>query len=118
MAWPRVETRSAPAPFFAAIATQVSTPPSADDAAFAASFTFTADGSLDTLFSDTVDLPGYRYYRGLFCSVAGNLKIQDQNGNICGPFAVPAGVTIPLNPKRIYSTGTTCTGVYPYYGER
>jgi hypothetical protein len=77
-----------------------------------ASPTFTADGTLDSLFSDTTDLPFYTLYRGIYVGTAGNLKIQDWDGNVIGPIPVSAG-TLPWRPKRIYATGTTVSKVVP-----
>jgi hypothetical protein len=73
-------------------------------------YTYTADGTLDTMKSDTVDLPAYPLYRGLYIGVAGNIKFTDWDGNICGPIAVPQGV-FPFRIRRIFSTGTTVTSV-------
>lgn len=107
--WQRVETGSEPSFQMAAIATVVSQPTNIPPDA--ADFTYTADGTADTLFSDTVNLPEYRRYRGMEFTVAGNIKYQDHDGNIIGPIAVQAGVTKPWRPKRIYATLTTVTGV-------
>lgn len=69
-----------------------------------------APGTLDSLFSDTVDLPGYQLYRGLFFSIAGNIKFNDHDGNTVGPIAVPIGV-LPFRVRRIFATNTTVTAV-------
>lgn len=67
-------------------------------------------GTLDTLFSDTVDLVAFQLYRGIYIGVAGNIKFNDHDGNTVGPIAVPQGV-LPWRPRRIFATGTTVTSV-------
>ena len=69
-----------------------------------------APGTLDSLFSDTIDLPAFQLYRGLYVGVAGNLKFTDWDGNTVGPIAVPQGV-LPFRVRRIFATGTTVTSV-------
>ena len=81
-------------------------------AGYPGTYTYTANGSLDTLFSDTVDLPAFQLYRGLYIGVGGNIKFQDSDGNICGPVAVSQGVLPFRKIKRIFATGTTATSVY------
>jgi hypothetical protein len=73
-------------------------------------YTYTADGTLDTLKSDGADLPAFQFYRGLYVGVAGNIKFTDHDGNVVGPIAVPQGV-LPLRVRRIFATGTTVTSV-------
>lgn len=73
-------------------------------------YEYTVDGTLDSLFHDDADLPAYALYRGLYVGVAGNIKFQDHDGNIVGPIPVPQGV-LPFRLRRIYTTGTTVTGV-------
>ena len=77
---------------------------------YASTYTYTANGLVDTLFSDTVDLPAFQLYRGLYIGVAGNIKFNDHDGNTVGPIAVPQGV-LPLRVRRIWATGTTVTSV-------
>jgi hypothetical protein len=72
------------------------------------SFTYTADGTLDTLKSDTDDLPSYRLYRAIMIGGAGDLKWHDWDGNVVGPIAVVQGV-YSIRPRRIFLTGTTAT---------
>lgn len=104
-----VSTYADPSNQMAAIATV--TPPVVGSST--PTYTYTANGTLDTLFSDSVDLPAFQLYRGILITVAGNMKWQDQDGNICGPVALPVG-TFPIRPKRIYATGTTVTGIFGY----
>jgi len=66
-------------------------------------------GTLDSLFSDSTDLPGFQLYRGIFVGVAGNVKMNDHDGNTV-VIAAPIGV-LPMRPRRIWSTGTTATGI-------
>lgn len=69
-----------------------------------------APGTLDSLFSNSVDLPAYQLYRGLYIGSAGNIKFNDHDGNTVGPIAVPQGV-LPFRVRRIFATGTTVTSV-------
>ena len=62
-------------------------------------FNFTAN--------DGADLP-YNA-RGLIVGVAGNVKITDPEG-LTDTYALPAG-THPVRAQRIWSTGTTATGL-------
>lgn len=73
-------------------------------------YTYTANGTLDSLFSDAVDLPAFQLYRGLYIGATGNIKFADHDGNTVGPIAVPQGV-LPLRVRRIFSTGTTVSSV-------
>jgi hypothetical protein len=57
--------------------------------------------------SDSADLPFNT--RALVVGVAGNVKLTDPDGNT-DTFALPAGV-IPIRAQRIWSTGTTATGL-------
>lgn len=70
----------------------------------------TAPGTMDTLFSNSVDLPAYTLYKALYIGVAGNIKYNDQDGNTVGPIAVPQGI-LPFKVRRIWATGTTVTQV-------
>lgn len=72
--------------------------------------TYTATGLLDTLASDSADLPLYGSYRGLYVGTAGNIKFNDWDGNAVGPIAVPQGV-LPFRPRRIYATGLTAAQI-------
>ena len=79
---------------------------------YSSTYTYTANGALDTLFSDTADLPAYQLYRGLYIGAAGSIKFSDSDGNTCGPMAVPQGVLPFKKVRRIFATGTTVTSVY------
>ncbi|MBB5663245.1 hypothetical protein GGE68_001421 [Rhizobium leguminosarum] len=57
--------------------------------------------------SDSADLANNT--RALIVGVAGNVKLTDPEGNT-DTFALPAGV-IPIRAQRIWSTGTTATGL-------
>lgn len=72
--------------------------------------TWTATGTLDSLFSNTVDLPGYTHYRSIYVGVAGDLKINDWDGNVAVFKALPIGWH-PIRPRRIFVTGTAATNV-------
>jgi hypothetical protein len=57
--------------------------------------------------SDSTDLANVT--RALIVGVAGNVKITDPEG-VTDTYALPAG-TIPCRATRIWSTGTTATGL-------
>lgn len=69
----------------------------ATDAGFL--FNFTASDSADLAYNT----------RALVVGVAGNVKLTDPDGNT-DTFALPSGV-IPIRAQRIWSTGTTATGL-------
>lgn len=103
----KVSTMSEPSNQMAAIsaavpATQLGYPPTYTPVA--------APGTLDTLFSDTVDLPAFQLYRGLYIGSAGSIKFNDHDGNTVGPIPVAQGV-LPFRVRRILATGTTVTNV-------
>lgn len=110
---PLVSNYSEPSNQMAAIATVTISNTANSPTPGVVSYSYTPNGTLDTLFSDTVDLPAFQLYRGIFVTVAGNMKWQDHDGNICGPAAIPVG-TWPIRPKLIYSTLTTVSGVFGY----
>ena len=71
--------------------------------------TYSTSG-LESLKSDTVDLPGYTLYRGIMCSVGGAVVLNDWDGKQA-TVTLAAGVVYPIRPRRIWSTGTTATGI-------
>lgn len=102
---PKVSHNAEPATQFAAIA---SVAPGVNG--YPPTFTYVAaPGTLDSLFSDTVNLPGSNYYRALYIGVAGNIKFVDSDGNTIGPIAVPQGILPFGGIQRIFATGTTAT---------
>lgn len=68
-------------------------------------------GTLDSLFSDTVDLPGYQLYRGIYVGVAGDLACQDWDGKPAIFKALTIGFHRDICPRRILVTGTAATNV-------
>lgn len=62
--------------------------------------------------SDTLDLPDGPC-SALWVNVGGNVHGLSTNGDE-GTFTVSAG-SVPLGFKRVYSTGTTATGIYAIY---
>lgn len=72
-----------------------------------------ARGVISVTTSDTVDLPNGAC-RGMHCNAAGNIKFTDLYGNSV-TLTVTAGVPIPYAAKRIWSTGTTATGIFALY---
>lgn len=65
------------------------------------------------VLSDTVDLP-YGITIGISCDVGGVVKITYNDGSIDSP-TLAGGLIHPINAKRIWSTGTTATGLRAYY---
>ena len=63
----------------------------------------------DVTPSDSVNLSFIP--RGVYIGATGNLKVSDTDGTIVTFTALAAGVIHPLSPVRIYSTGTTATGI-------
>ena len=56
--------------------------------------------------SDSVDVT----YRAIWVNVAGNIALRDHQDND-ETFAVAANTLLPLQPKRVLSTGTTASGI-------
>lgn len=63
---------------------------------------------LDAVKSDTVNLTVMP--RAIMCNVAGNVKITDVEGNAF-TITLAASVVYPIRPTRVWSTGTTATGI-------
>ena len=66
--------------------------------------------------SNTVDIPsvsGGTSNNGcvLYVGGAGDLKVDTVGGDAVTFVAVPAGSFIPVQVKRVYSTGTTATSI-------
>lgn len=49
--------------------------------------------------------------RALYVGGAGDLTVEDGNGNAVTFKAVPAGATIPFITSRVHATGTTATNI-------
>lgn len=49
-------------------------------------------------------------YRALFVTNAGDVALEDEDGN-SETFTVVASTILPLQPKKVLSTGTTATGI-------
>ena len=63
--------------------------------------------------SDSANLPDGQS-RGFHVNVAGNIKFTDATDNAV-TLTVLAGVPYPYAAKRIWSTGTTATGIFGLY---
>jgi len=63
--------------------------------------------------SDSADLPDGAC-RGFHVTAAGNVKFEDMSGNAV-TVPVLASTTYPYCAKRIWSTGTTATGIFALY---
>lgn len=67
-------------------------------------------------FDGASDVTLSTYSRGVYISTAGTLTV-DFTGGLSGTgateveFTVVAGSILPIKIKKIYNTGTTCTGV-------
>jgi hypothetical protein len=68
--------------------------------------------AVDALLSDTVNLT--ITIRSLYCTVAGTVKFTSQSG-LVDTWTVPANFIIPVQMKRVWSTGTTATGLKGIY---
>jgi hypothetical protein len=69
------------------------------------------DQAVATTKSDTADdpaLPGGSSFSGLYCTVAGTLKINDGRGQPVSFAAVAVGL-VPIRCRRVWSTGTSAT---------
>lgn len=64
--------------------------------------------------SDTVDLVDGPT-KAVFVGGAGALKVTMLDGDECTFGAVPAGTTVPIQAKRIWSTGTGATSIVALY---
>lgn len=53
--------------------------------------------------------------RGLYLGAAGDVKVEMADGTIVMLTALAAGVLHPLRVRRVYSTGTTATGIVAIY---
>ena len=67
-------------------------------------------GYLDTLFSDTADLPAYQMIRRIYVGTSGNIVMWDWDGNEVLFNSVPVGV-IDIRPRRIGLTNTTASKI-------
>lgn len=63
--------------------------------------------------SDSADLP-YGECRSMHLNVAGDVKFTDGRGNTV-TLTLVAGMPIPYGARRIWSTGTTATGIFAVY---
>ncbi len=66
--------------------------------------------SIDAEKSDSVDLT--EPYRGFHVGVAGNVKFTPTDGSTAVTIAVNAGAYYPYGISRLWSTGTTATGIH------
>lgn len=69
-----------------------------------------ANGAAAITPSNTTDLTVYA--RGIYVGVGGNITVDmtDSGTNITF-LAVPQGTILPVQVKRVYSTGTTATNL-------
>lgn len=72
----------------------------------------TANGAQAVTPSDSTDLPGGTCWQ-LIIGTGGTLKITDSAGNT-ETLTVPAG-RLPVKAKRVWSTGTSATGITALY---
>jgi len=64
----------------------------------------------DAAASDTVDLTVA--CRGIYVGVTGNLKVTMPDGTTPTFLNIAAGVVHPIAATRVWSTGTTATGLF------
>lgn len=69
--------------------------------------------SVDALKSDTVDLPTFMTVQ--VKGAAGNVKFTPAGGGTALTLAYSLGETIQCRVGRVWSTGTTATGLIGYY---
>lgn len=70
------------------------------------------NGCVDAALSDTVNLPHYGYFEAR--TAAGDVKFTDVNDNV-KTMAFDALECSKFRVKRVWSTGTTATGIVIYY---
>lgn len=63
--------------------------------------------------SDSADLA--EVPRGIYLGASGDVKMTDQAGNTLVFTAMSAGIEHAVQPTRIWSTGTTATGIRALY---
>jgi hypothetical protein len=64
---------------------------------------------------DNNDLVNHAF-RGLYIGGAGNIKVDMEGSGTAVLFsAVPAGTILPIQVRRVYSTGTTATLIVALY---
>ena len=71
------------------------------------------EGGFSVTPSDVNDLP--RKTTGIMVGESGDLRVMMANGNIVTWVAVAAGIIHPIQTIRVYSTGTTATGIVGGY---
>lgn len=69
--------------------------------------------SVDALKSDSADLPIYMTVQ--VKGAAGNVKFTPAGGGTALTLALALGETVQCRVKRVWSTGTTATGLIGYY---
>jgi hypothetical protein len=72
-------------------------------------------GAFLPTLSDSVDQPFNRPIRSISVQVAGAVKVTMVNGDVVTIPLVAVGVQFPLRVSRIWTTGTTATGIVAYY---
>jgi hypothetical protein len=72
--------------------------------------TILLEGAMSVTPSDSDDIHN-TYGRGLYVGVSGDVKVTMDNGDIVTWGSLAAGIVHPFYVKRVWSTGTTATGV-------
>jgi hypothetical protein len=75
--------------------------------------TYGANGAAVITKSDTANLPTGA--RQIWVGGAGDVKIDTISGDAVTFVAVPAGTLLPVQAKKVYSTGTTATNLVALY---
>ncbi len=71
-----------------------------------------AGGAFVVTTSDSADLP--LFVRAIYVGVVGNVQVTMLNGDIVAFSNVPIGV-LPVQCKRIWTTGTTASSIIGLY---
>lgn len=83
-------------------------------AALDANYAAPVVGAVAVTTSDVADLT-VSPCRGIYVGVSGDVKIDTPAGDTVTLTGLAAGMMHPIGAKRIYSTGTTATGILALY---
>jgi hypothetical protein len=75
--------------------------------------TYGANGAAVITKSDTANLPIAA--RQIWVGGVGDVKVDMINGDTVTFAAVPAGTLLPVQARKVYSTGTTATNLVAFY---
>jgi hypothetical protein len=75
--------------------------------------TYGANGAAVITKSDTANLPIAA--RQVWVGGGGDVKVDTISGDTVTFVAIPAGTLLPVQTKKVYSTGTTATNLVALY---